>query len=82
MSDIMAERAALNLGAEAVSNIEPALVLFEKALATPEEKLLFWTGVFARLGGCCAASIGPGALEAIRQTTERLTSKVIAQNMN
>lgn len=76
------QRMAAQLGAEAVSSIEPALALYEMTLETQEEKVLFWGGVFARMGGFCAASVGSGALEAIKQTTEQVTAKVLAVSIN
>ncbi len=54
----------------------------ESGISDDREKLLWWAAFLGSLGGICAASIGPEALEAIAQINDKVTAKILAQRMN
>ncbi len=75
----MTESEALGRGKDFGIGLLPLIKSLE-AFETDEERLLFWTGFFGALYGIAAASIGPGALEAIRATIIPLTETVLNEH--
>lgn len=71
--------AHVDIGEDLARAFLPLVHEIEATLQSEEQKLLMWAGLFAAFGGAAAASIGPAALEAVKQTTERLMASVLGQ---
>lgn len=49
---------------------------------TEEEKLLWWAAFLGYMGGICAASVGPGSLQAIQNMTAQTTARLLQGRTN
>lgn len=80
MSD--SKKAAIHAGQDFGHALLPAIANIELNLQQIDDdhKLLWWAALFGTLGGFCAASIGPDAVIAIQQMTEKTTTAVIKQH--
>jgi hypothetical protein len=57
----------------------PMITLCESQLTGPQERLVFWAGLMAYLGGLAASGLGSEAVYAVSAMTEKLTSRVAAE---
>ncbi len=57
----------------------PIIMLCESQLASPQERLVWWAGLMAYLGGLASSGLGAEALYAISAMTEKLTNRTIAE---
>lgn len=69
---------AQKLGADLAEKIMPMIKIIESALDSDVEKVVWWYAFLGYLSGACAASIGPGALDAITQANVKLVSDLLA----
>lgn len=72
--------AAITQGAEDGNGLLEFIKWREGQFSSDKEKLLWWASFLGYLGGICAASIGPEALEAVAAMNHKTTAKVLAEH--
>jgi len=68
---------AIQAGRDAASTLLTTIQAAENGCTSDRARLLWWAGFFACIGGYAAASIGPGAVDAVACMTAEATEKVL-----